>query len=142
MTSPYATPPIFRYVCFLLKSLQLAGQSQVSSLNEALRVHFWCFFSGYMSRRKKSFLMKCHLIRRPPPRRKSIGSITQRDYLYSPPSSSHWGNSSLFGADRLIRCGVPPRARMRYPLGCRVNTALSVDGRDGHPDHLSSRSRK
>lgn len=140
----YSTPPpclgMFAFCSHLMKSLQFAGQNQVSSLKKALRIHFWCFFSTYMSQRKKK--LPDEVSPNPPSRRKSIGSITERYYLYSPPFSSHCGNSSLFGADRLIRCGVPPRARTRYPLGCQVNTVLSVDGRDGHQDHLSSRSRK
>lgn len=39
-------------------------------------------------------------------------------------------------------CGVMPRVWTCNPLGCRVNTMLSVDGHDRHSNHLSSRSRK
>lgn len=60
----------------------------------------------------------------------------------APPSSLGKHQPGFQGADRLIWCDGVPCAWTCYPLGCRVNTVLCVDGHDGHSDHISSRSRK
>ncbi len=62
--------------------------------------------------------------------------------VFAPTSSLGKQQPGFQGADRLIRRDGLSCAWTCYPLGCRANTALCVDGHDGHSDHISSRSRK
>lgn len=63
--------------------------------------------------------------------------------LSHPLSSLGIHRPGFLGADRLIQCDAVPGAEHANSfLGCGPNTGLSVDGGDGHRDHVSSRSRK